>query len=266
MTNHSLCFCFFNGQAKPLQLYLLLSKFWADVSFHDFLCLPERVHFIKLWLLTEHAVSPDSWDYKWQTTSQFHFTSGHRGRRVYWEDSGLPGRVESVYPSKSAPLQRVHSSGPFPPQPVQLLTKLGCVLSLSEPSMPTVPFHLPPACLGLVQPADSPARLPWPLATDASLLCVFIRFYAQDLYKYLSDFVAIACLLVCFPAKLWPSTAWELCLTHISILIRGFVRKQTEVFDEWAWDLCSWLWLCFLDWAQDKCPEPFLLMMSKPDL
>lgn len=82
----SLCFCFFIGQTKPLQLYLLLSQFWADLSFHDFLCLPERVQFIKSWLLTEHTVSPDSWDYKWQTTSQFHYkwAQGEEGLLRGW--------------------------------------------------------------------------------------------------------------------------------------------------------------------------------------
>lgn len=82
----SLCFCFFIGQTKPLQLYLFLSQFWADLSFHDFLCLPERVQFLKSWLLTEHTVSPDSWDYKWQTTSQFHYkwAQGEEGLLRGW--------------------------------------------------------------------------------------------------------------------------------------------------------------------------------------
>lgn len=34
---------------------------------------------------------------------------------------------------------------------------------------------------------------------------------------HLSNFMVIACLLVHFPTRLWPSRRWELCLIHASI-------------------------------------------------
>lgn len=191
---------------------------WEDRSFSAFPCLFERIHVTKSWLLTEHIVLV-------QTLVIANGRPAGTSNQFIWSGCGGGGFIESTPGSQEGwnPCTLPHrclckESRAQAPSLLNLCTHLERLCSFLRDSEKALclhahcpPFLLLPT-LAWVTPAYSPGHL-----LTLSPRCRPFTCFHKILHRTWLRLV-IACLLVCFPAGLWPSREWELCLIHASIL------------------------------------------------
>lgn len=216
------------------------------------LYLPERVHLVMLWLLTEHFVSPDLW---WQMIDHESFKLVWL--KWVWGEDGLlrpgpwSGKTESVHSSTSLPLGRstnVWEGWCLGPQ-------AGPVLRSHGP-----PVFLLPTLVWLT-PAYTPGHLPEPPDQDAYLLGVFVKFGAQVLLCTYQNRLVIVYLLVCSQLDFGLLEGGSYVWFMLPFFVHSLIHKQREAFVEWVSMGSLFMLVTLLSGlSSGQMPKPFPLM------